>query len=70
MRRTLAGLLVLSTVLAGIVASEGARAGHPLQPDLVALDATELRVSWEDGRKLLRFTSTSWNASSASGQRD
>ncbi len=34
----------------------------PLQPDLVALDASELRVSWEGEQKLLRFTTTSWNS--------
>jgi hypothetical protein len=61
MRKTLLGSLILA-VFAGVVASGGARAGDPLQPDLVALDASELRVSWEHERKLLRFTTTSWNA--------
>jgi len=39
-------------------------AATPLLPNLTPLPARDLRITWEGGQRLLKFTTTSWNAGS------
>jgi hypothetical protein len=64
-RRWLAAPAAGFAMLAGVLLAPGAPVAYSLgelYPNLRALEASELRLETSDGRTLLRFTATSWNA--------
>ncbi len=58
-------ILLLATVMALVQTTtsetEGTT-GTQLLPNLIPLPARDLRITWENGVRLLKFTTTSWNA--------
>jgi hypothetical protein len=57
-------VLVLATVLAFVQTTASKTEGTEttlLFPNLIPLPARDLRITWESGERLLRFTTTSWN---------
>jgi hypothetical protein len=58
-------ILLLATVMSLVPAAtsetEGSTATQ-LLPNLIPLPARDLRITWEGGARLLKFTTTSWNA--------
>jgi hypothetical protein len=60
-------LLLLATVMSLVQTTSSETEGTTateLLPNLIPLPARDLRVTWENGVRLLKFTTTSWNAGS------
>lgn len=64
--RTIVGGIAATITLAGFVLSQtpksDAEAASLLLPNLQARPASELRIEWLNGNRLLRFTTLGWNA--------